>query len=221
VIWAWSQSLVSNQSTVASGTGITTPFSANVTAGNVVVLTSLFLTTGASVPTFSDTSNNVTRWNSTGQQIASGPGFSLAEAWGIPTFTGVCTPKIVWSTGGTQIMELFGGEFSISGMVSQDGTLGFVNQSSLVTAISVTGVGTQNSDLLVAMIGAGSNFASWGGAWQPMGASVGDDAGYLLNAPGNSVATATQSSNAGYGALVIALRADNTQYVPRRMPLGA
>jgi len=225
--WGSVQNLVPKQQSVLSTTGLSTAFASNVTAGDVVVATSLFLTTGASTPTFSDTSSNVTSWNSTGQQIASGASISLASAWGVATATGACTPKVVWSGGATAIMELFGGEFSTpGGPVTQDGALAFVNQVASVTSMAVTANGTQPNGLLVVMFGCGATFGAFTGAWVAMGASVGDDAGYLLNAAGNSTATATQSPAGGYGALVIALTTTGgaavaRPAVPRRMPIGA
>ena len=214
----WSVGLGGVTSTVngsiAGTTGISLPFASNggaVTAGDVIAVASLwFQSSGTSfTPTFTDTSSNVTTWNTTGNFSHSvAINGDVAISWGIATSTGACTPKVVWSDASAGDLELYIGDFvSPGGTVSQDGALAVSDNTSNATCIVPAANGVGASDLLINMMGFGTAANTVVAPWVALGPAQGDQAAYLLNGAGNATPDQTQTGTATFVSIILALSA--------------
>ena len=187
-------------------------FASNVTAGMVVAVAACYVNTGTTAATWSDAAAtpNVTSWSSTfslGATGAGNTGFGFTIGWGVATLTGGCTPKVTFTGGTTDSIEISIGSFTApAGTPALDGTYqtGF---STSGTNANTAANGSGSNDLLIALTAFGGGSPSLGGSWLAMGAAqaVGP-AGYLANAAGNSANNATEGSGTGWDDLIVAIQ---------------
>lgn len=225
--WAVNVAGGSTSGTAAGTTGISLAFGSNVTAGDVIIAGGSYGNSVSATPTFSDTSSNVTTWNTAGNfAFPSGISFNIALSWGVATTTGPCTPKMTWNSSTSSSLGLFIGDFTPpTGTISQDGSSALQNQTSSTTTVTLpAGPGSGSNDLLINYIGCQGTFTSFSSPWTQVGPSFGDGCGYVLNSAGSQAANATQS-NGTYGSIIIAIQAggggvSTPPFIPHRMPLG-